>query len=233
MKTLPVVLLLYLCEKNDKNNINYQLMWHYSLLSILCCFFTWLFLSLLLSIPPVCPALLRPQSLPSFLLFSRLLSFPLLPRLLILFPASSLSAPSVHGHMLLCRWLPVSGWLPLVTVCCASRRLVQWSGGTVMWLQLWCSSLPDAEIQWLWTNDSRQQSIVGGASLSEQSEIAKVWPKVGEEERGIWPHWVDERMHWNWMQMQMKWIKKVEMLYSGNGGMAIKKKSDNWFLNYS
>lgn len=218
--------ILFACEKNDKNNFNYQLIWHYSLLSILWFFVAFsldyfcVFISL--SIYPVCSALHHPQSLPSFLIFSWLLSFPLLPQFLILFPASSLSAPSVHGHMLLCRWVPVSGWLPLVTVCFASHGLIQSSEGTVMWLELWCSSLPDAEIQWVWTNDSRQQSTVGRASLSKQSEIAKVWPKVEGKERGIWRNRGKNALKLNANENEIN-LKKVEMMYSGNGGMAIKK----------
>lgn len=77
--------------------------------------------------------------------------------LLLLSPPSSPSDPSVHGHMLLCRWVPVSVWLPLVTVCCTRRGFVQLCESTTDWAELWGGSLPEAENQWLWTNDSRQQ----------------------------------------------------------------------------
>lgn len=132
---------------------------------------------------PVSPAHLHSLSLPSFLSFSWLLSSLPLPWFLILLPTSSLSAPSVHGHMLLCRWVPVSCWLPLVTVYFARHGLIQLSEGTARWAELWCSALPEAEIQWLWNNDSWQQRAKHrGWSISFRADWdSEGWTKGGRE----------------------------------------------------
>lgn len=125
-----------------------------------------------------------PWVLPLFLMATHGYS----PLYFLLSPTSSPSVPSVHGHTLLCRWLPVSGWLPLVTVCFARRGLIQLSEGTVTWAE---QKFTDSELMMV---DSREQSIVGRASRSERSEVAKVGSKA-ERKRGI--GWTKEWIHAN------------------------------------
>lgn len=65
----------------------------------------------------------------------------------------------------------LSGRLPLVTACFASHGLIQLDEDTVMWAELWCSSLPEAVIQRLWANDGRQHRAKHcGSSISFRAE---------------------------------------------------------------
>lgn len=158
---------------------------------ILCSFFTWLFLCLYFSFYLSCLSSTSP--------------FPESPVLPLILMATLLSTSSSVPYPLFCilSFSPICPWSHAALQMGSCVRLAaigycllcEPRAHPIMWghrLELWCSSLPDAEIQWLWTNDSRQQSIVGRASLSEQSEIAKVWPKVEGKERGIWRNRVDE-----------------------------------------
>lgn len=66
----------------------------------------------------------------------------------------------------------------MVTVCFAIRGLVQLSEGTVTWAE---QKFTDSELMRV---DSREQSVVGRASRSERSEVAKGGSKA-ERKRGI------------------------------------------------
>lgn len=108
----------------------------------------------------------------------------LLPCFLLFSPTSSPSTPSAHGHMLLCRWVPVSSRLPLVTVWWTRHGFILLRESLAMWAELWGSSMPKAENQWLWTNHSRQQRAKHrGSSVSFRMEWdGEGWTKGGRGE---------------------------------------------------
>lgn len=91
--------------------------------------------------------------------------------------------PSVRGHMLPCRWVPVSS--PAAIGYCllddAWAHPIKWErrqvGGALR--ELTASGWKTSDYE-LMTVDSREQSIVGRASPLEGGEVAK----VGEQGRG-------------------------------------------------